>query len=306
MDQPKIERLLRLMQYLSGNTYYTLDELSEKLKLSRRSLFRYIDTFRNAGYAVQRINEGVYRMAKMRNNEMDLSKIVYFSEEEAFVVNSLIDALDDTNAMKHGLKLKLSAVYEATNFKKYTINKDASKTIGNLSMAINKKKTVILRHYSSSHSNAVKDYQVEPFVFTTNYLDVWAFDVNDKLNKTFKVARIGEVEVLEKDWANESAHQEEPTDSFRSHSNNAFHVKLKLTQVAKNRMVEDFPLTAREIIQDKDAWYYEGDVRSMEGVGRFVLSLPEHIAIVEGEELRQFVKEKVDYIRECYCENEWF
>ena len=296
MDQPKIERLLRLMQYLSGNTYYTLDELSGKLDISRRTMFRYIDTFRNAGFVVQKINEGVYRMANMRNSDADLSKIVYFSEEEAFVVNGLIDALDDTNAMKNELKLKLSAVYEATNIKKYTINKGVSKTISNLALAIKNKKTVVLRHYSSSRSNTVKDYQVEPFVFTTNYLDVWAFDVNDKQNKTFKVARIGEVEALEKEWANESAHQEEPTDSFRSHSNQAFHVKLKLTQVAKNRMVEDFPLTAREIIQDKDAWYYEGDVRSMEGIGRFVLSLPEHITILEGEEVRQYVRDKADYI----------
>ena len=43
-------------------------------------------------------------------------------------------------------------------------------------------------------------------------------------------------------------------------------------------------------------WYYEGDVRSMEGVGRFVLSLPEHITILEGEEVRQYVREKADYI----------
>lgn len=296
MDQPKIERLLRLMQYLSGNSYYTIDELSVKLEITRRTIYRYLDTFKNVGFAVQRINDGVYRMANMRNSDADLSKIVYFSEEEAFVVNGLIDALDDTNAMKNELKLKLSAVYEATNIKKYTINKGVSKTISNLASAIKNKKSVVLRHYSSSRSNTVKDYQVEPFVFTTNYLDVWAFDVNDKQNKTFKVARIGEVETLEKEWANESAHQEEPTDSFRSHSNQSFHVKLKLTQVAKNRMVEDFPLTAREIIQDNDAWYYEGDVRSMEGIGRFVLSLPEHITILEGEEVRQYIRDKADYI----------
>lgn len=296
MDQPKIERLLRLMQYLSGNTYYSLDELSEKLGISRRTMFRYIDTFRNAGFVVQKINEGVYRMANLRNSDADLSKIVYFSEEEAFVVNGLIDALDDANAMKNELKLKLSAVYEATNIKKYTINKGASKTIGNLAAAIKNKRTVVLHQYSSSSSNKVKDYQVEPYSFTTNYIDVWAFDVNDMQNKTFKVARIGEVEVLEENWRNESAHQEEPTDSFRSHSNQAFHVKLRLTQVAKNRMVEEFPLTAREISRDNDGWYYEGEVRSMEGIGRFVLGLPEQITILEGEEVRQYVKDRASYI----------
>lgn len=296
MDQPKIERLLRLMQYLSGNVYYSIDDLSEKLGLSRRTIYRYIDTFKDAGFVVQKTNDGIFRMANTRNSDIDLSKIVYFSEEEAFVVNSLIDSLDDTNVLKRELKLKLSAVYEATNIGKYTINKGASKTIGDLAAAIKNKRTVVLHRYSSSSSNKVKDYQVEPYSFTTNYMDIWAFDVNDMQNKTFKVARIGEVEVLENGWVNESAHQEEPTDSFRSHSNQAFHVKLKLTQVAKNRMVEEFPLTAREIRQDDDGWYYEGDVRSMEGIGRFVLGLPEHITILEGKEVQQYVKEKANYI----------
>ena len=296
MDQPKIERLLRLMQSLSGNVYYTIDDLSEKLELSRRTIYRYIDTFKDAGFVVQKTNDGVYRMASTRNSNIDLSKIVYFSEEEAFLVNSLIDALDDTNVLKRELKLKLSAVYESANIGKYTINKGASKTIGDLAAAIKHKRTVVLYRYSSSRSNRVKDYQVEPYSFTTNYMDIWAFDVNDMQNKTFKVARIGEVEVLEESWHNESAHQEEPTDSFRSHSNQAFHVKLKLTQVAKNRMVEEYPLTAREISQDNEDWYYEGEVRSMEGIGRFVLGLPEQITILQGEEVLQYVKEKANYI----------
>lgn len=296
MDQPKIERLLRLMQYLSGNVYYSIDDLSEKLGLSRRTIYRYIDTFKDAGFVVQKTNDGMFRMANTRNSDIDLSKIVYFSEEEAFVVNNLIDSLDDTNVLKRELKLKLSAVYESTNIGKYTINKGASKTIGDLAAAIKNKRTVVLHQYSSSRSNRVKDYQVEPYSFTTNYIDVWAFDVSDMQNKTFKVARIGEVEVLDKNWVNESVHQEEPTDSFRSHSNQAFHVKLRLTQVAKNRMVEEFPLTAREIRQDNDGWYYEGEVRSMEGIGRFVLGLPEQILILEGEEVRQYVKEKANYI----------
>lgn len=296
MDQPKIERLLRLMQYLSGNVYYSIDDLSEKLELSRRTIYRYIDTFKDAGFVVQKTNDGIFRMANTRNSDIDLSKIVYFSEEEAFVVNSLIDSLDDTNVLKRELKLKLSAVYEATNIGKYTINKGASKTIGDLAAAIKNKRTVVLHRYSSSSSNKVKDYQVEPYSFTTNYMDIWAFDVNDMQNKTFKVARIGEVEVLENGWVNESAHQEEPTDSFRSHSNQAFHVKLSLTQVAKNRMVEEYPLTAREITQDNENWYYEGEVRSMEGIGRFVLGLPEHITILEGKEVQQYVKEKANYI----------
>lgn len=292
MDQPKIERMLRLMQYLTGNTYYTIDDLKEKLHLSKRSIYRYLDTFKAVGYVVQRIGEGIYRMEKFRNNK-DLSKIVYFSEEEAYVVSNLIDRLDSTNAMKQGLKRKLAAVYDATNLANYIDNKGNADAIQALSGAMRENRVVILHHYSSSHSQKVKDYEVEPFKFNTNYESFWAYDIKARLNKRFKVARIGEVEPLETKWKYVSEHHEEPMDSFRSHSKEAFHVKLKLSAGAKNLLVEEYPLAEREVRQDSEGnWYYEGDVRSMEGVGRFVLRLPEQITILEGKEVREFVREK--------------
>ena len=36
MDQPKIERMLRLMKMMAGNRNYTIDELAEKLGTSYR------------------------------------------------------------------------------------------------------------------------------------------------------------------------------------------------------------------------------------------------------------------------------
>ena len=48
MDQPKIERLLRLMKMMSGSVNYSIDELSDKLEMSPRTIYRYIDTFKNA------------------------------------------------------------------------------------------------------------------------------------------------------------------------------------------------------------------------------------------------------------------
>lgn len=44
------------MQFFSSNIRYMLDELSDKLGITKRSLFRYIDTFKNAGFVVQRID----------------------------------------------------------------------------------------------------------------------------------------------------------------------------------------------------------------------------------------------------------
>lgn len=294
MDQPKVERMLRLMQFLTGNVNYTLDEICERLDLSRRTMFRYLDTFKSAGFSVQRIGEGRYRLATLRRSDVDLSKIVYFTEEEAYVVNRLIDSLDNTNAMKQGLRRKLAAVYDSTDIGNYIDKKENSVNIGFLADAIREGRKVVLRNYSSSHTNATKDYTVEPFKFNTNYIDIWAFDTSDGLNKRFKIARIGSVEILDEPWDNADRHKEEPMDSFRIHGNSPEHVKLRLHLIAKNLLLEEYPLAEKEVYQDDSGtWYYEGDVRGMDGVGRFVLGLPAFVNVIEGDSLKAFLKEQV-------------
>ena len=123
MDQPKIERMLRVIQLLASNTKYTLDEIADKLSLSRRSMFRYIDTFKSAGFVVQRIDEGVYKITSYEKEYTDLSQLVYFSEEEAIILSHLIENLDSTNSLKAGLKQKLAAVYDSTSIADYIDNK---------------------------------------------------------------------------------------------------------------------------------------------------------------------------------------
>ena len=293
MDQPKVERMLRLMQFLTGNVNYTLDEICERLDLSRRTMFRYLDTFKSAGFSVQRIGEGRYRLATMRRSDVDLSKIVYFTEEEAYVVNRLIDVLDNTNAMKQGLRRKLAAVYDSTDIDNYIDKKENSVHIGALADAIREGKKVVLKDYSSSHTNATKDYTVEPFKFNTNYIDIWAFDTADGLNKRFKVARIGSVEILDEPWEHAEQHQEEPMDSFRIHGSAPVHVKLRMHLIAKNLLLEEYPLAEKEVYQGPDGtWYYEGDVRGMDGVGRFVLGLPAYVDVLEGDPLKDYLREQ--------------
>lgn len=285
------------MQYLTGNVNYTLEEICLKLDMSRRTFFRYLDTFKSAGFAVQRIGEGRYRLATVRRTDVDLSKIVYFTEEEAYVVNRLIDSLNNTNTMKQGLRRKLAAVYDATSIDNYIDNKENSANIGTLSEAIREGKKVILKDYSSSHTNATKDYTVEPFKFNTNYIDIWAYDVSDGLNKRFKVARIGSVVLLDEPWEHSAQHKDEPMDSFRIHGNAPVHVKLRLHLIAKNLLLEEYPLAEKEVYQDSEGiWYYEGNVRGMDGVGRFVLGLPAYVDVLEGEPLKDYLREQSDIL----------
>lgn len=290
MDQPKIERMLRLMQLLSGNKIYTLDELSDTLDLSRRSLFRYFDTFKNAGFVVQCIGDGRYRMTTLHKEYTDLSQLVYFSEEEAIVVSHLIENLDGTNALKAGLKQKLAAVYDSTSISDYIENKGKSEVVETLANAVKSKHQVALKDYSSAHSGKSKDYIVEPYKFTKGYVDIIAYDTEAGLNKVFKISRINSVKMLEP-WKFEDRHEEQPIDSFRMSGSPVEHVKLKLTLRAKNLLTEEFPVTSIEVTQVKRSWFWEGDVNALEGIGRFVLGLPHEVSVEEGPKLKAWLTE---------------
>ena len=157
MDQPKIERMLRLMKMMAGNRNYTIDELAEKLGTSYRSIYRYIDTFKDCGFVVNKVRSNVYKLGKLPKSYVELKNLIYFSEEEAYVVNGLINSLDATNMLKANLKKKLSAVYDSTSIVKYVQKSEVAEHIEQLGEAIRTKKKVILKAYESAHSQEVAD-----------------------------------------------------------------------------------------------------------------------------------------------------
>ena len=76
MDQPKIERMLRLMKMMAGNRNYTIDELAEKLGTSYRSIYRYIDTFKDCGFVVNKVRSNVYKLGKLPKSYVELKTLI--------------------------------------------------------------------------------------------------------------------------------------------------------------------------------------------------------------------------------------
>lgn len=293
MDQPKIERMLRVMQYLSSNTNYTLDEIGHHLGLSRRSLFRYIDTFKSAGFSVTRVSEGVYQMTTYNKEYSDISQLVYFSEDEAIILAHLIENLSGTNALKEGLQRKLAAVCDATSIGEYYDHKGKSEIVDTLATAIREKRQVAMKNYASAHSGKAKNYVLEPYKFTKDLVDIIAYDTEAGMSKVYKVTRIGEVSLLGP-WQHEDLHAEKPIDSFRmSGSGHPIeHVKLKMTLRAKNLLTEEFPATEEAIYQVKRTWYWEGDINAFEGIGRFVMGLIGDVSVEEGDLFKEWLLER--------------
>ena len=295
MDQPKIERLLRLMRLMSGSVNFTVDELAEKMDTSYRTIYRYIDTFKNAGFAVERQYGNVYRILKMPKSSKDLEKLVYFSEEEARVVAGLIQGLNVSNGMKANLYNKLSTIYDITSIGRYTDNKKVAFNIQMLEEAIQNGKQVRLKDYRSS-SSGTHDSVVEPYGFTGEYVDVWVYDVEKQDNRMYKIQRIGSVEILPEDWQFEGEHRKPYLDAFRMSGDTLTPVRLELNARARNLLVEEFPLAEFDLHQDGDSWILETKVTHMEGVGRFVIGLAADVRIIDSPALSEYVKEYSKFV----------
>ena len=293
MDQPKIERLLRLMKMLTGNVLYTIDDLADKLNMSVRTVYRYIDTFRDAGFIVKK-RDDVFRLDKSSPYFKDISQLIHFTEEEAYILKSAIESIDETNLLKQNLKKKLYTVYDYKILADTVANGKVAKNINMLVEAIENKRQVLLCNYSSAHSQTIRNRLVEPFAFTTNYIQLWAFDVEKKGNKLFNIKRIESVQPLPQTWQYPTEHVSGKIDIFRISSFEQIPVKLKLNLRAANLLTEEYPLSEKYLTKISDnEWILETNVCSLEGVGRFIMGLLQDIEALEPEALKQFIEKKL-------------
>ena len=290
MDQTKITKLLRLMKLLTGNVSRTIDQLAVEMGITPRTIYRYIDTIRESGFVVNKLYGNVYAMGKVGRGLSDFNKLIYFSEEEAYIVAKMITGIDNNNVLKRDLQRKLASIYDSTSIANYIDNTATAANVEALADAIKRKKQVVLKHYESAHSDEAKDRRVEPIEFTTNMIDIWAYDVENADNRMFKVARIQEVEVTDYDWAFKSMHKVQRPDLFRMTGSLNEIISLQLDTRAKSLLLEEFPLAEKELRRENGKCILTTRINSLEGVTRFILGLAADIKILEGENLRDYIR----------------
>lgn len=80
-------------------------------------------------------------------------------------------------------------------------------------------------------------------------------------------------------------------DDFRTHGDECHHIKLQMDRMAKDLLTEEYPLSEKHISElDDSHWLYEADVYKLEGVGRYIMGLYQHITILDGKELCDYIE----------------
>ena len=294
MDQPKIERMLRLMKILTANTLYTVDDIAERLEMSRRTIYRYIDTFREAGFVIKKSGSYI-RLDKESPHFKDISQLVHFTEEEAVILKRAIESIDDTNLLKQYLKRKLYSVYDNKILADTIVRGNNATNVHALIEAIENRQQATLHNYRSAHGSVVKDRHVEPFAFTTNYVQVWCYDIESNSCKLFKLSRIESVSLSSESWQHQAEHKQATIDIFRMNGEQMQPIKLRLGIMAHNLILEEYPLSEKYLKKiDNDHWLLETEVASLAGVARFVVGLMDDIQIIESPHLELYLANYIE------------
>jgi predicted DNA-binding transcriptional regulator YafY len=297
LEQNKLLKLLEIMVFLSSGIKYTLQEIGERFEMSERTTYRYIQTFRDAGFIIPKPENGRYYIDKSTPYFKEINELLHFSKEEAFILQNAIHSISDENLLKRNLVNKLYALYDFDRVADTVVKKEYSVNIHNLLQAIQSKSRVILHGYLSANSKQQKDRIVEPFDFTSNYIATWAYDVEDGCCKTFKNTRIASVQILPETWEHQDEHKSLPMDVFRISSEEKIDIKLKLSIRAAELLQEEYPLSEEYITQiDNKHFEFEAPVSNFNGVGRFIMGLCDEIEIIHPHSLQDFIKNKAEKI----------
>jgi predicted DNA-binding transcriptional regulator YafY len=291
-DQAKFQKMLEVLLLLDCKYGRTITELSERFEISQRTVYRYLDTFKQVGFVIENTN-GYFKIDKENATVQEISHLLHFSEEEAFILSKAIHSIEDTDELKSKLVKKLYSLYDFDRVIHAISKKEESENIYTLLQAIKQQKQVVLESYKSGNSRNIRDRIVEPIDFTINYTGVWCYDVEDGVNKVFKTSRIKNVQLLDSFFYHKPKHQKGIIDIFRMQSFEPVAVVLELSLVAYNLIIEEYPLSEKYISKIYDNLYrLECEVGNFIGVGRFILGLPGEIKIIESEALKIYVMEK--------------
>lgn len=293
MDQPKIERLLRVMQLLTDRSRNcTVDSIADSVGVSQRTAYRYLDTFDSAGLLLERDGN---RISLSRNSKYFrmISDLAYFNQEEAFIIKKALEVLNPDSQAVRSIKMKLANIYDFTDVATLLISPGREDIVSSLLFSIAEERQVVLKDYHSINSRRVSDRLVEPISFSVNMVSVYCYEIESGQCKYYRIERIGNVDVTEKQWMYKGAHIGTSTDIFRFSGSEPKRIKLKLSMVAATLLLEEFPLSEQYLTQEGDYHYIlECDLFDFQGAARFVLGLCNEIEVLESPEFIGFLNEK--------------
>ena len=294
----KYSREIQIISLLTDNHQYSVQQIAELLGTTKRNVYYEFEHLKKSGFKL--IKEGTkYRLDRNNPFFKRLHGNISLSSDVALFVYKHLNFLAN-NPQAQDIKAKLENFYNLEILTSPSEMKKAEQNFNLLKEAIRDKKIVILKDYSSPHSNTISDRLVEPFELMNNETEVRCYELKSHQNKTFKIARMQSIEIQEVEWLHEKEHKNVFTDIFHFSGEEKQLICLELGQLAYSILVEEYPLSEAYITRNLNGtWRFEIEVVSFLGIGRFILGLHQDIKILENDALKTYIGGKIDQLVSC-------
>ena len=176
----------------------------------------------------------------------------------------------------------------------HLIDKEYTEKVELLNTAISEKRMVILHNYSSVKSNTISDRIVEPYVFMGNNDSVRCYEHSTQTDKTFRLSRIGSVELMPINWIHEDRHGQVFTDAFNFSGERQFPVEICLNFRAVRLLVEEYPGCTPYVMRKSGTeWRLKMNVCDFRGIGRFCLGLFKDVKPIGSQAFLDYLNDNI-------------
>lgn len=310
----KIDRLLGILNVLANTDRTTIQELAERFEVSKRTIFRDLDTLNQSGIPIVTypgIGGGVSVIEgyKLKNNILSKEDI-----KNVFTalngLNSIDESTDLTNLVAKLIPEETSTVFSESD---YVIDLSSwfqdSITQGKVSAlheAIKNHNRVYLE-YISKRSRSVRIIHPYKLVFKQAYWYLYAFCEDKQEFRLFKVNRIAVYEIMDSYF---NCRQVEKID-FRKDFGNGLFSSQDSTPLFQ--VILEYNFDNESILVDKiDAKFLhriseeEGkgqiifSVSDLEWTANLVFSMQDKVKVIAPLELKEAIRNKIKRINDLY------
>ncbi|MDT8717756.1 YafY family transcriptional regulator [Clostridium sp. 19966] len=310
----KIDRLLGILNILANIDRITIQQLAERFEVSKRTIFRDLDTLNQAGVPIVTysgigggvaVSEG-YKLKSSILSKNDIKNV--FTALNGLM--SIDESTDLTNLIAKLIPEETNIVFSESDYvidlSSWFQDSITQKKVSALHKAI-KNQNYICLEYISRRSHSSRIIQPHKLVFKQAYWYLYAFSEDDQEFRLFKLNRIVDFKIMNSRFTCKAIEEivfkkDFGADLFSSQDPTAlFEVILQYDFINEFFLTDKIDANFFQMIDDSNG---KGNIRffasNLEWVADLVFSLQDKVKVIAPLQLKEAIKIRIKRIQKLY------
>ena len=310
----KIDRLLGILSVLANTDRITIQELAERFKVSKRTIFRDLDTLNQSGVPIvtySGIGGGVaivegYKLRRNILSKNDIKNV--FTALNGLM--SIDESTDLTNLMAKLIPEETSTVFSESDYvidlSSWFQDSITQEKVSDLHKAI-KNRNCISLEYISKRARSARIIHPHKLVFKQSYWYLYAFCEDNQEFRLFKVNRIATYKIMDESFNCKSVEKIDFRKDFgvglfsSQDQNSLFEVILEYEVTNEFFLTDNIDAKFfHRINSSKEKGQIIFSVSDLEWVTNLVFSLQDKVKVIAPLALKETIKTRINRINELY------